>query len=124
MSASGVALYISDKLDFQVTMCGLNGLEFILISVHNVNNVHCRLYTGVWYQPPANYTALDHLYSVMETLDATVLSSFVLMGDFNIIFCDQKHPLSCKLSSFLHSFVLTQVILTLLISTPLETQHS
>jgi len=41
---------------------------------------------------------------------ATVLSSFVLLGDFNIDFCNQKHPLFCKLSIFLNSFVITQVV--------------
>ena len=41
---------------------------------------------GVWYRPPANNTALDDLYSGFETLDATVLSNFVLLGDFNIDF--------------------------------------
>ena len=31
----GVALFISDKLEYQVTMCGPNELEFLLVSVHN-----------------------------------------------------------------------------------------
>ena len=106
----GVALYISNKLEFQVTMRGPKGLEFLLVSVHSVNNAHRKVYVGVWYRPPANLTALDDLYSIFESLDATVLSSFVLLGDFNIDFCNQKHPLFCKLSSFLNSFVLTQVV--------------
>ena len=48
-NGGGIALYISNKLEFQVTMCGPSGLEFLLLSVHNVNNTHCRLYIGVWY---------------------------------------------------------------------------
>ena len=106
----GVAVYISENLEFQVIMCGPSGLEFLLVSVHNVNNAHRKLYIGVWYRPPANNTALDDLYSVLESLDPTVLSNFVLLGDFNIDFYNHNHPLFCKLSSFLHSFELTQVV--------------
>ena len=45
----GVAVYISENLEFQVIMCGPSGLEFLLVSVHNVNNAHRKLYIGVWY---------------------------------------------------------------------------
>ena len=67
------------------------------VSVHNAKH---KLYIGVWYRPPANLTALDELHSILETLDVT---SFVLLGDFNIDFCNSNHPLLRKLSSFLHS---------------------
>ena len=82
----GVALFISNKLEFQVTMSGPNGLEFLLVSIHNANNAHHKVYIGLWYRPPADYTALDNLYSILESLDAAVLSRFVLLGDFNIDF--------------------------------------
>ena len=95
----GCIVYISNKLEFQVTMSGPNGLEFLLVSVHNANNAHRKVYIGLWYLPPADYTALDDFYSILESLDATVLSSFVLLGEINIDFCNQKHPLFCKLSS-------------------------
>ena len=36
-NGSGVALYVSDKLEFQVIKCGPNGLEFLLVSVHNAD---------------------------------------------------------------------------------------
>ena len=58
----GVALYISVKLDFQLTTCGPIGLDFILVLVHYiyVKYVHCRLYIEIWWQP-TNHTALDDL---------------------------------------------------------------
>ena len=106
----GVALFISNKLEFQVTMYGPCGLEFLVVSIHNANNTQRKFHVGVWYRPPADYRALDVLYSVLETLDPKVLSSFVLLGDFNIDFCNQRHPLFSKLSSLLDSFGLTQVV--------------
>ena len=106
----GIALYISNEFEFLVTMCGPKELEFLLVSLHNINNAHQKVYIGLWYRPPDKNTALDGLYSVIENLDVALLSSFVLLGDFNIDFCKQSHPLFSKLSIFLQSFVLTQVV--------------
>ena len=54
--------------------------------------------------------ALDDLYSLLESLDVRVFSSFVLLGDFNINFYNRQHLLFCKLSTISYSFVLKQVI--------------
>ena len=85
-----------------------------LASVHGVNNGvnnnHNKVYVGIWYRPPANSAAIDTLYSVLENLDVNILSSFVLLGDFNIDFCNSQHFLFSKLSNILNSFVLTQVV--------------
>ncbi len=79
---------------------------------------------GLWYRPPANYTALDNLHSVMESLDATILSSFVLLGNFNIDFCNQRHPLFCKLTSFFYTVLYKRRSFpTLLTSASLVAQH-
>ena len=99
-----VALFISDKLEYQVTMCGPNELEFLLVTVHSTNNVNKKVYIGLWYWPPANSAALDDLYSIFESLDISVFSSFILLGDFNIDFCNHHHPLFSKLSSFFTEF--------------------
>ena len=86
-------MYISNKFEFQVTMCGPKELECLLVSLHNANNTNQKVYIGLWYRPPDKNTALDDLYSVIENLDVSILSSFVLLGDFNIDFCKQNHPL-------------------------------
>ena len=105
-----VALFISDKLECQVTLCGPKELEFLLVSVFSTNNVNEKVYIGLWYRPPSNSGALDDLYSTFESLDISIFFSFILLGDFNIDFCNHHHPLFSKLSSFLQSFVLTQVV--------------
>ena len=97
----------TDKLEFNITMVGPDGLEFLLVSVQNANN---KVYIGLWYRPPANSESLDVLYSILESLDVRILSSFVLLGDFNVDFHNHQHPLFCKLSRILHSFVLMQVV--------------
>ena len=86
----GVALYVSDKLEFQVTMCGSRELEFLCISVHNVNNAQQRLHIGLWYRPPANSVTLGDLQSVLESQDTSILSNFALLGDFNIYFITHR----------------------------------
>ena len=95
-------------------MSGPDGLEFLLVSVHGVNNGvnnnHNKVYVGIWYRPPANSAAIDTLYSALENLDVNILSSFVLLGDFNIDFCNSQHFIFSKLSNILNSFVLTQVV--------------
>ena len=88
------------KLKFQVTLHGPRNLEFLLVSVCNVNRFHCKQYIQLWYRPPVNSEAVDVLYSVLESLDVNILSNFILIGDFNIDFCNSHHPL-CILHSFL-----------------------
>ena len=65
-------LSLHDKLEYQVTMCGPNELEFLLVSVHSTNNVNEKVYIGLWYPPPANSAALDDLYSIFESLDISI----------------------------------------------------
>ena len=75
-----------------------------LVSVFSTNNVNEKVYIGLWYRPPSNSGALDDLYSIFENLDISVFSSFILLGDFNIDFCNHHHPLFSKLSSFFTEF--------------------
>ena len=63
-------------------------LELLLVSVHSTNNVNEKVYIGLWYWPPAN------LYSISESLGISVFfSSFILLGNFNIDFPNDHHPL-------------------------------
>ena len=48
----------------------------------------------------------DH-WMIYKSLDFRFLSSFVLLGDFNVDFYNHQHPLFYRI---LHSFVLTQII--------------
>ena len=74
MTWKNLTLYVSLKHGSVNEMVGPNGLEFLLVSVQNANN---KVYIGVWYRPPANSESLDVLYSILESLDVRILSSFV-----------------------------------------------
>ena len=75
-----------------------------------MNNPNEKLNIGLWYRPPANSSALDILYSTLESLDVSFLSSFVLLGDFNIDFYNTGHPLFSKLDNMSNDFLLSQVV--------------
>ena len=90
-------------------MCGPKELEFHLVSLFSTNNVNEKVYIGLWYRPPSNSGALDDLYSIFWKFGYQCFFSFILLGDFNIDFYNHHHPLFSKLSTFLQSFVLTQV---------------
>lgn len=53
-------------------MALMMSLEFLLVTAFSANNANERIYIGLWYRPPAHSVALDNLYSVLESLDASV----------------------------------------------------
>ena len=59
-------MFISDKLEYQVTLCSPKELEFLLVSVFSTNNVNEKVCIDLWYRPPSNSGALDDLYSNQE----------------------------------------------------------
>ena len=94
-------MFISDNLESHVLLSGANDLELLVVSVYNSNNARQKVHIGLWYRPPDNSVALDNLHSILEDLDISVFSSFVLIGDFNVDFYNHQHPLFCKLCAFL-----------------------
>ena len=82
-------MYISDTLESLVLLSGNNGLEFLLVSVYDASKPTQKLHVGVWYRPPHDREAIEKLY---VSLDVT----FVVLGDFNIDFLNQDHPLFSK----------------------------
>ena len=73
----GVALFISNKLEFNTIMAGPNELELLLVSIQNAND---KVYIGLWYRPPANFESLDALYCIWK----------VWISDFYLVlyFCE------------------------------------
>ena len=77
-------------------------LECLLISIHR--NCH-RINIGTFYHPPSSsVSVMGHLFSVLESLDSSYFSNFVLLGDFNINFCNPNLPLYSKLTSLMQLF--------------------
>ena len=61
-------MFLSDKLEYQLTLYGPKEQEFLLVSVFSTKNVKEKVYIGLWYQPGV----LDDLYSIFESLDISV----------------------------------------------------
>ena len=68
-------------------------------------------FIALFYRPPCSSNIIiDTLFSVLESLNHSMLSHFVLVGDFNVNYLDDHHPLYNKLLSILDSFNLTQEV--------------
>ena len=61
-------MFLSDKLEYQLTLYGPKEQEFLLVSVFSTKNVKEKVYIGLWYQPGV----LDDLYSIFESLNISV----------------------------------------------------
>ena len=53
-----------------------------LVSVFNTNNVNEKVCIGLWYRPPSNSGALDHLYSMFEIW---ILVFFLVLYSWEIL---------------------------------------
>ena len=84
-------------------------LEFVLVSVQCSQ---FKLSLAVLYRPPSSPVSyFDNLYSVFESFNSSLFHNFVIVGDFNIDFCNASYVLYQKLLTILSSFSLTQVVL-------------
>ena len=104
----GVLMYVHKSFSCKVLLVGPSQLEFLLISIYR--SCH-RVNIGTFYRPPSSsVSVMDNLFSVLESLDSSYFSNFVLLGDFNIDFCNPLHPPYSKLTSLMQLFSLTQVV--------------
>jgi len=83
-------------------------LEFLVLTV---SNYFCKLCVGLFYRPPSSpVSVLENFCTVLERLDPSYFSNFVLLGDFNIDFYKPHNPQHCKLTEIMHTFSLMQVV--------------
>ena len=83
-------------------------LELLILSLSMNNSITT---IGTFHRPPNSSSELmDMLYDCIENLDIACFTNLILLGDFNIDFCNVTHPLFCKLSNLMHVFSLTQVV--------------
>ena len=97
----GIVVYVRDRLSTTSIMDSAD-LELLILSL-TVNNRKTTIET--FYCPPNSSSELmDALYTYLENLDITCFTNFILLGDFNIDFCNTSHHLFCKLSNLMHVF--------------------
>ena len=108
----GIIIYIHVSLNWEVLLRGPNNLEFIALSISPVfsNVKHC---VSVLYLPPSSPVSFfDDFCNTLQHLSPHLFTSFMVVGDFNIIFFLKNTPNFCKLNGILQTISLSQVVHT------------
>ena len=83
---SGVAIYVHNCVLYSIVLSGPAELELIIVSLCKSG---FKLCLGVFYRPPSSHSSIfDTLCETLLSVDQTYFSNFVLLGDFNVNFCN------------------------------------
>ena len=105
----GVLLFINSVFTHHLVFTGSPELELVIVTVRLLS---VSLTIAFFYRPPGSHSIiLDNLLTALCThINPPLLSSFILLGDFNVNYFDISHPLFSKLLSVSNSLTLTQVV--------------
>ena len=106
----GVLIFVSQSLSYNVLVSGPSELELIILSI---TSFFSPVTIAVFYRPPnAPVSIFDTLLnSICLYVDVSLLSNLILLGDFNVNFCNSLSPLFSKLQhTIASSLCLTQVV--------------
>lgn len=108
-NGGGIAMYVSDLFSFRVLLqSGPYNLEFLAVILSSSNFKFC---VSLFYRPPSSPVSIfDELFFTLQILNPFYFSTFLLLGDFNVNFCNSSHHLLPHLNHVVHSFSLTQVV--------------
>ena len=88
---------------------GPNNLEFLSVSIVHTPFVN-RLCVCLFYRPPSSPVSIfNDLCTTLHIVNPAQFSNFLLIGDFNVNFCNQEHYLFSYVSGILYSCSLCQV---------------
>ena len=114
----GVALYVSNSVLCKTILCGPENLELLIVSLCKAN---FKLCLGVFYRPPSSHCdVFDNLCEALLTIDQSLFSNFILVGDFNVNFLCESSFSSSHICNVINSFHLHRWLTRQLIS-PLTT---
>ena len=83
-------------------------LEFLPISVMLFNQKFC---IAVSYRPPdSSYSIFDTVFHSLELIDISQYSNCIFVGDFNVDFCNDSHPLYSNITALMDLFSLSQIV--------------
>ena len=100
-------MFIANHLNYSV-LPGCRDLELLSVVIHRES---CKVCISVFYRPPSSLSfVLDSLQSYLESLSIHQYTNFILLGDFNIDFCNHISCLFLKLQSLCHLFALMQIV--------------
>ena len=112
----GVLIYTKDSFVCNV-LNPHDSLEIITLSIRTGVNKACF---SLFYRPPASpIELLDDLFLYLVSIQSHYFcNNYILLGDFNIDFCNVSHSLSSKLSAIFNSEVwpVPSCLMSLLVS--------
>ena len=105
----GVMFFVINYISYNLVSSGPLDLELIVISVKLCSSKVC---IALFYRPPnASGSIFDNvLTSLCTYVDVSLFSNFILLGDFNVNYLNNLHPMFCKLHCLISSLCLTQVV--------------
>ena len=116
----GVAIYVHFSFICNVIIkAGPFDLEFISVSLLSRSSFG-KFCLCLFYRPPSSpVSVFDNLCRTLQIVNPVDFSNFLLLGDFNVDFCNPEHHLFSHVSNILLNFSLTQVV-----SCPTHVSHS
>ena len=104
----GILIYVNNFYSHSLVFSGSDDLELIVLSV---TSSFLKVAVGLFYRPPSSsHFIFDTLLTALcSHINASLLSNFILLGDFNVDFLNITHPLLPKLHALSSSLCLSQV---------------
>ncbi len=105
-------MHILDSLSCKVLLQGgSHNLEFLALSVTSMS-VATKFCICLFYRPHASspVSIFDNLCTTLQMFNPAQFSTFLLLGDFNVNFCNPQHYLFSHASDILYSFSIVQVV--------------
>ena len=103
----GIAVYAHCSMSCKVL---LKGGPFSLELISIVFLYQSPFSLCFFYRPPSSPVSFDDLCTTLQIIDPANFSRFLLLGDFNVNFCNTHHFLFSHLQDIMLSFSLTQVV--------------
>ena len=100
----GIAIYVCTSLTCNLLLqSGPIGLEFLSLSIVSQYSLN-RFCLCLFYRPPSSPVSnSDNLCTTPQIVNPAKFSTFVLLGDFNVNFCNSEHYLYPHNIIFIHS---------------------
>ena len=106
----GILMFIKSTLLYDIVLPGSAGLELIFPCI--LLPCNRKVCLGIFYEPPSASAAIfDTLSDVLCSLNSSLFSNLVLLGDFNVnMTLLSSSPFCNHLTNLQNSFLLTQVV--------------
>ena len=107
----GIALYVHLSLSCNILLTGGPfELEFISLSVSSQSSF-CKFCICLFYRPPSSSVSIfDNLCTTLQILNPVHFRNFLLLGDFNVDFCNQTSYLYSHVNDIMLNFSLSQIV--------------